>query len=120
MSTERVSDSGRVERQAWEELRKEACLPITCRFERLLTWTLDKWSREPSFVRAMGSIEELELVGVRWHSFKEPMVNSGEGETPNLARDPLRGIPPTVASFEARRRSERTLLAMREVKEGCR
>lgn len=117
---EKTTASGRVEREAWEQLRKDACLPMTRGFEHVLVWSLDRWSREPSFVRAVGSIEELELLGVGWHSFKEPQLDSSTDGTPNLARDILRGILPTIAAFESRRRSERTLLAMQEIRSGRR
>jgi DNA invertase Pin-like site-specific DNA recombinase len=119
---EKVSASGRVERAAFEELRSAALkLEAPLRpFDRVLVWSLDRWSREPSFVRAIGSIEELERLGVSWHSFREPTLDSSEDGSANLARDILRGILPTIAAFEARRRSERTSVAMRELREGRR
>ena len=117
---EKASASGRIEREAWEELQREACFPTTRRFDRVLVWALDRWSREPSFVRAVGSIERLEILGIRWHSLKEPQLDSGEDASPNLARDLLRGILPTIAAFESRRRSERTRLAMQQIKSGRR
>lgn len=118
--TEKTTASGKVEREAWEQLRKDACLPMTRGFEHVLVWSLDRWSREPSFVRAVGSIEDLEVLGIRWHSFKEPQLDSSDDGAGNLARDILRGILPTIAAFEARRRSERTLLAMQEIRAGRR
>jgi DNA invertase Pin-like site-specific DNA recombinase len=118
--SEKTSAAGKVEREAWQQLREEACLPMTRRFEHVLVWALDRWSREPSFVRAVGSIEDLELLGIRFHSFREPTLDSGDDDSPNLARDLLRGILPTIAAFEARRRSERTRVAMREIREGRR
>ena len=117
---EKASASGKVERAAWLELLKEAGSPTTRRFDRVLVWALDRWSREPSFVRAIGSIEQLEALGIRWHSLKEPQLDSGEDASPSLARDLLRGILPTIAAFEARRRSERTRVAMQEIKSGRR
>jgi putative DNA-invertase from lambdoid prophage Rac len=117
---EKVTGTGKVERDAWEQLRKEACLPTTRRFERVLVWALDRWSRDPSFVKAIGSIEELELLGIKFHSMKEAVLDSTEDDSANLARDLLRGILPTIAAFEARRRSERTRVAMREIKSGRR
>lgn len=117
---EKIPASGKVERAAWDALRKEACLPSTRRFYRVLVWALDRWSREPSFVRAIGSIEDLEVLGIQFHSFKEPALDSGEGDSSSLARDLLRGILPTIAAFESRRRSDRTRLAMQEIKEGRR
>lgn len=118
--SEKVTGTGRVERQQWEALRSEASLPSTRRFERVLVWALDRWSRDPSFVQAVGSIEQLETLGLRFHSYREPQLDSGEDSSPNLGRDLLRGILPTIAAFESRRRSERTLVAMREIKAGRR
>lgn len=117
--SEKISASGRVERAALEQLRIHAHSPAR-NWRRVLVWALDRWSREPSFVRAIGSIEELEQLGVRFHSFREPALDSSEDDAPNLARDLLRGILPTIAAFEARRRSERTRVAMREIKDGRR
>lgn len=117
---EKISARGSIHRDAWHDLREEACLPMTRRFEHVLVWALDRWSREPSFVKAVGSIEELEVLGIQFHSLKEPQLDSGADDAPNLARDLLRGIIPTIAAFEARRRADRTLLAMKEIKEGRR
>lgn len=116
---EKVSGTGKVERAAFEELNRDSRDPHR-KWSRVLVWALDRWSREPSFVRAVGSIEQLEALGVRFHSLKEPQLDSAEDDAPNLGRDLLRGILPTIAAFEARRRSERTRLAMREIKSGRR
>lgn len=117
---EKKTATGKVERAAWDELRKRACLPTLRGFERVLVWSLDRWSRDPSFVKAIGSIEELEVLGLRFHSYREPALDSPEDGQPSLARDLLRGILPAIAAFEARRRSERTRLAMQELKSGRR
>jgi DNA invertase Pin-like site-specific DNA recombinase len=119
---EKISASGRVERAAFEKLRRDALElePAERGFERVLVWALDRWSREPSFVRAIGSLEELERRGVRWHSLKEPALDSSEDGGASLARDLLRGILPTIAAFEARRRSDRTKVSMEEIRAGRR
>lgn len=117
---EKSSATGRIERAAWERLRKDACLPGSRGFEHVLVWSLDRWSRDGSFVKAVGSIEDLEVLGIRFHSLKEPALDSGDDDAPNLARDLLRGILPTIAKFEALRIRERTRVAMREIKEGRR
>lgn len=65
----------------------------------------------------MGSIEELEALGIRFHSLREPPLDSPEDGSPSMARDLLRGILPVISSFESRRRSERTRVAMREIRE---
>src|ERR1700691_1887061 len=130
---EKVTGTGRILREAYEQLLRDACEPLERggtwanpsvavisvggrRWTRVLVWALDRWSRDPSFVQAIGSIERLEAVGVRWHSLKEPQLDSSEDGSPNLGRDLLRGILPVIAAFEARRRSERTQVAMREIR----
>jgi DNA invertase Pin-like site-specific DNA recombinase len=115
---EKVSASGRVEREQLERLIADAAASTD--WDRVLVWALDRWSRDPSFVRAIGSIEQLERQGIRWHSFKEPQLDSSDDGLPSLARDLLRGILPTIAAFEARRRSERTQLAMDQIRSGVR
>ncbi|HEV2166656.1 MAG TPA: recombinase family protein [Thermoplasmata archaeon] len=116
---EKTTASGRVERDQFGQLLRDAAVPDRG-WRRVLVWALDRWSRDSSFVKAIGSIEQLEAEGILFHSFKEPGLDStSEGEL-RLARDLLRGILPTIASFEARRRSERTQLAMDEIRSGRR
>lgn len=117
---EKNTATGRVERAAWEELRERASHPDFREFDRVLVWALDRWSRDPSFVRAIGSIEELEAHGLRFHSFREPALDSSEDGRPSFEREVLRALLPVVASFEVRRRAERTRVAMQELKSGRR
>ncbi len=116
---EKVTGTGRVEREEYERLRHDVRSPDRV-FDRVLVWSLDRWSREPSFVRAVGSIEELEGLGVRFHSLREPTLDSSEDGSPSMARDLLRAVLPVISSFESRRKSERTRVAMRELREGRR
>lgn len=116
---EKVTGTGRVEREEYERLRVEARREDR-RFDRVLVWSHDRWSREPSFVRAVGSIEDLESLGIRVHSLREPTLDSAEDGSPSMARDLLRAVLPVISSFESRRKSERTRLAMRESREGRR
>ncbi|MFZ0699706.1 MAG: recombinase family protein [Thermoplasmata archaeon] len=116
---EKATGTGRVERDEYERLRRDARQPDRP-FDRVLVWSLDRWSREPSFVRAVGSIEELEALGVRFHSLREPMLDSSEDGSQSMGRDLLRAILPVVSSFESRRKSERVRVAMRELREGRR
>ena len=116
---EKVSGTGKVERREYERLLADAHLadrPWT----HLLVWSLDRWSREERFSRAMASIEDLEAAGVKFHSLREPTLDSSEDGTPNMGRDLLRAILPVIASFESRRRSERVRLAMAELRAGRR
>ena len=118
---EKTSASGKIERVAWEALQKEACLPATRRrFDRVLVWSLDRWSRDPSFVRAIGSIENLETLGIHWHSYRDPELDSGEDFSFSVTRQVLRALKPVISAFESRRRSERTRVAMQEIKSGRR
>ena len=116
---EKVSATGKVERREYERLLSDA-RKAERPWSHLLVWSLDRWSREERFSRAVGTIEELESLGVRFHSLREPMLDSSEDGTPNMGRDLLRAILPVIASFESRRRSERVRVAMREIKEGRR
>ncbi len=116
---EKVSARGLVLRDQYEQVLKDAKAPDRG-WDRLLVWSLDRWSREEKFTRAIATIEEIEAHGVRFHSFKEPMIDSSEDGTPNMGRDLLRAILPVIATFESRRKAERVRVAMREIKEGRR
>ncbi len=116
---EKVSGTGKVERKEYERLLSDARRPDRS-WSHLLVWSLDRWSREERFSRAVATIEELESLGVRFHSLREPMLDSSEDGIPNMGRDLLRAILPVIAAFESRRKSERVRVAMREIKEGRR
>lgn len=116
---EKVSGTGKVERKEYERLQSDARSPNRS-WNRILVWSLDRWSRTERFSQAVAAIENLEEIGVRFHSFREPMLDSAEDGTPNMGRDLLRAILPVIAAFESRRRSERVRVAMREVKDGLR
>ncbi len=116
---EKVSATGKVERKEYERLLKEARLSSRP-WHHLLVWSLDRWSREERFSRAVRTIEELEEAGVLFHSLREPMLDSSEDGSPNMGRELLRAILPVIAAFESRRRSERVRVAMKEIKEGRR
>jgi DNA invertase Pin-like site-specific DNA recombinase len=116
---EKTGASGRVARAEHEALLLEAQSAVRG-WRRVLVWSIDRWSREPSFVKTVGSIEQLESAGVRFHSFREPLLDSGEDGAPNMGRDILRGILPIIANFEAMRRSDRTRVAMQELRSGRR
>lgn len=117
--SEKVSGTGKVERKEYERLLADARRPKRT-WEHLLVWSLDRWSREERFTRAVATIEELEAAGIRFHSLREPMLDSPDDGSPNMGRDLLRAILPVIAAFETRRRSERVRVAMREIKEGRR
>jgi DNA invertase Pin-like site-specific DNA recombinase len=117
--SEKVSGTGRVERKEYERLVMDARKSARP-WDHLLVWSLDRWSREERFSRAVGTIEELEASGIQFHSLREPMLDSTEDGIPNMGRDLLRAILPVIASFESRRKSERVRVAMREIREGRR
>ena len=116
---EKISATGRVERQSYEQVLQDSVQPGRS-WDHLMVWSLDRWSREERFTRAIATVEELEARGIKFHSFKEPMVDSSEDGTPNMGRDLLRAILPVIAAFESRRKAERVRVAMREIKEGRR
>lgn len=116
---EKLSATGKVDRPAYEHLLRDAGNPERA-WGNVLVWSLDRWSRSTRFSEAVRSIEEVEARGVKFHSFKEPMIDSSEDGSPNMGRDLLRAILPVIATFESRRRAERVSVAMRELKEGRR
>ncbi|MGA7860673.1 MAG: recombinase family protein [Thermoplasmata archaeon] len=117
---EKMTGTGRIQRREWERLRRDARLRSERRFDRVLVWSLDRWSRDPKFTAAIGSIEELEAIGVKFHSLREPTLDSPEDGAPSIGRELLRAILPVIAGFETSRLSERTQLAMDEIKSGRR
>jgi DNA invertase Pin-like site-specific DNA recombinase len=116
---EKVSASGRVDRAEYCRLLRDAAEPGRP-WSDLFVWSLDRFSREEQFTRAVETIWNLERLGVRFHSLKEPLLDTPEDGTPNLGREVLLALLPVLAAWESRRRSERTRLAMRELKEGRR
>ena len=116
---EKISATGRVEREVYELVLQDSAQSSRS-WDHLLVWSLDRWSREERFTRAIATVEDLEAHGVQFHSFKEPMIDSSEDGTPNMGRDLLRAVLPVIASFESRRRSDRVRVAMQELKTGRR
>lgn len=117
--SEKVTGTGKVERKEYARLiseSKAAARPWT----HLLVWALDRFSREETFTQATQVVLNLEKAGVRFHSLKEPTLDTPEDGCPNLGRDVLLALLPVIAAFESKRRSERVRLAMKEIKEGRR
>ncbi len=116
---EKVSATGHVPRDKYDRLLRDAGDPGRP-WGRLLVWSLDRFSRAERFTDATAAILDLEKLGVRFHSLKEPTLDTPADGAPNLGRDVLLALLPVVAAFEARRRSERTRVAMAELKSGRR
>lgn len=116
---EKVSGTGKVDRYEYERLLWDARQPVRL-WTHLLVWSLDRFSREVTFTRATQTILDLEAAGVRFHSLKEPTLDTPDDGRPNLGRDVLLAILPVIAAFESRRKSERVRVAMREIREGRR
>lgn len=113
---EKVSATGLVERAEYVRLWEDARSPARS-WTHLVVWSLDRWSREEKLSRAYAALEELEARGIRFHSVKEPFLDT---DAPGIGREILRAILPIVASFESRRRSERVKVALKEIREGRR
>ncbi|MCI4316969.1 MAG: recombinase family protein [Thermoplasmata archaeon] len=119
--SEKVSGTGRVEREACDRLLQDAARPHRG-WSILLVWAIDRWSREERFDRAVGAVLDLEKGGVRFASLKEPYLSTPETNdaTSSFARNLLLGVTTSVAAFESRRKSERVRVAMREIRDGRR
>ena len=116
---EKVSGTGKAERTEYDRLLKEAAAP-TRPWSHLVVWALDRFSREATFTKATQAVLDLESRGIRFHSLKEPTLDTPEDGKPNLGRDVLLALLPVIAAFESKRRSERVRVAMKEIKEGRR
>ncbi len=119
--SEKVSGTGRVEREEYDRLLRDATRPNRG-WSILLVWALDRWSREERFDRAVGSILDLEKAAVSFQSLKEPYLSTPSTDDAHaaFARNLLLGVTTSVAAFESRRKSERVRVAMREIREGRR
>ena len=116
---EKVSATGRVDRAEYERLLRDAADPGRA-WSDLLVWSLVRFSREERFTRAVEAIWDLEKHGVRFHSVKEPLLDTPPDGKPNLGREVLLALLPVLAAWESRRRSERVRVAMRDLREGRR
>ena len=117
--SEKISGTGKVERKEYDRLLREAARPGRP-WDRLVIWSLDRFSREATFTRATQAILDLEGLGVGFYSLKEPSLETPQDGRPNLGRDVLLALLPVIASFESKRRSERVRVAMQEIKQGRR
>ncbi|MCI4330881.1 MAG: recombinase family protein [Thermoplasmata archaeon] len=117
--SERVSGTGKVERIVHDRPLKDARAPDRPS-THLLVWSLDRFSREATVTKATQSVLDFEAMGVRFHSLKEPTLDTPEVGKPNLGRDLLLALLPGIAAFESERRSERVRVAMAEIKSGHR
>jgi Resolvase, N terminal domain len=112
---ERVSGTGRVERKEYEQLLRDARKPDRP-WNHLLVTSLDRWSREERFTRAIDTIFDLGKAGVLFHSLKEPYLDTPTGAAGAFdVRGLLLSVTSLVAGYESRRRSERVLVAIREL-----
>ncbi len=117
--SEKVTGTGKVGRSEYDRLIRNVADPDRD-WSHVLVWALDRFSRESTFTRATQAILDLEGKDVSFHSFTEPMLDTPEDGKPNLGRDVLLALLPVIAAYESKRRSERVLVAMREIKAGRR
>lgn len=117
--TEKISATGKVDRAEHDRLLRDA-RDLARPWDHLLVWSLDRWSREERFTRAVDSIFDMEKLGISFHSLREPYLDTPPSGERNLGRELLLGILPTIATFESIRRSERVRLAMKELGAGTR
>lgn len=118
---EKVSATGKVERTHYDRLLRDAARPDRG-WDTILVWSLDRWSREARFDLAVASVLDIEKGGIRFVLLKEPYLSTPDGPdaSSEFARGLLLSVTSSVAAFESRRRSERTRVAMRAIKEGHR
>ncbi len=88
--------------------------------QHVLVWALDRWSRAEKFTDAIDAVLDIERRGVKFHSLKEPMLDTPENGAPDFGRQVLLALLPVVATFESQRRRDRVRLAMMAIKNGTR
>lgn len=91
--------TGKIERGEYRRLLRDA---QTGEFGHILMWSLDRLSREETFTDATQAIIDLEKAGVRFHSFKKPMLDTPDDGQSNLGRDVPLALLPVIAAFEPR------------------
>ena len=116
---EKASATGKTAREQYENLMANSIHPGR-QWSHLLVWSMDRFSREERFTRAIENIWQLESTGVHFHSMKEPAIDTPDNGQEDIGRTILRAILPIIASFESKRRSERVRLALSEIKAGRR
>ena len=116
---EKVSGTGRVERKEYEQLLSDARDPDRG-WSIVLVWSLDRFSREERFTKAVDAILDLEKLGISFCSLKEPYLATPTDSASEFARNLLLSTLSSVAAFESRRKSERVRVAMKEIREGRR
>ena len=116
---EKASATGKMPRKQYESLQFSSAQPGRP-WKHLLVWSMDRFSREERFTRAIENIWQLERHGIHFHSLKEPAIDTPEDGQEDIGRTILRAILPIIASFESRRRQERVRVAMKEIHSGRR
>ncbi len=116
---EKVSATGKVSRAEYDRLRVDSHRPSRS-WDHLLVWALDRWSREDRLSLAFKEFEDLEAVGVKFHSFREPYLDTPADGAPTFERELMRAFAQLSAKWESKRRSERVRVAAREIKAGRR
>lgn len=116
---DRASARGRVTRKGFEEMWAAARSPER-EWTHLIVWSLDRFSRNERFTKAIDEIYALEDLRIRFHSVKEPGLDTGPDFKDTLERAVLRGLLAPIATFESRRRSERNKLTSDELVSGRR
>ena len=91
-------------------LGKVLALAHQRRFDLLLFWSLDRFSREGSR-KTIGYLTELEQFGVGWHSFTEPYIS-----TLGVFSDAIIALLSALAKQERLRIGERTKAGLQRAK----
>ncbi len=106
-------------RSEYDRLHRD--LPLR-KWDTVVVWSLDRYSRAQQAWTAMADIQELREQGVKFVSLTEPML-----ETPDpgdlgreFAWELLTAVQALVAKFESTRKAERITLAMEELRSGRR
>lgn len=117
---EKLTATGRTTRSEYERALVDMNLPSRP-WRTLCAWSLDRWSREERVTKALDQLFYAEKEhGVRFHFIEDAVLDTPLDGVESMQRELLVHIFAIVAKWEARRISERTKLAMAEIRSGRR
>jgi|GEM_PF-3375117 len=76
-------------------------------FDGILFWSLDRFSRSGTLF-TLQKLKELDNLGIFWHSYQEPYINTDDEMTRNV----IIAVMSSLAKVESQRISERTKAAL--------
>lgn len=117
---EKITATGKSTRDEYERALLDMASPSRP-WSVLSCWALDRFSREERWTKALDQLIYLEREHhAKFHFVEDTVLDTPGDGTDSMQRDLLLAVFAIVAKWEAKRISERTKLAMAEIKAGRR